>query len=131
MEEAQLKSVVGLVNEFKLEGIIATNTTIMPDRGEGGVSGRLLTNKARRVRFLLLKELQATASQAELIGVGGLSDFEEIMDFWRAGGNLVQIYSAFIFKGPGFLYDLEDRLLREMKKHGTSSFTDFLSAIRG
>ena len=130
MESAQLASVVGLVNEFKLEGIIATNTTIMPDRGEGGISGRLLTKKAREVRFELLNELRKTNSQAELIGVGGITDFEELKDFWSAGGKLAQIYSAFIFKGPGFLYDLEQELLRDFAKKGVQNFEDYLSAIK-
>ena len=130
MESTQLASVVGLVNEFKLEGIIATNTTIMPERGEGGISGRLLTKKAREVRFQLLKELKATGSSAELIGVGGISDFKELKDFWSAGGKLAQIYSAFIFKGPGFLYDLEQELLRDFDKKGVRNFEDYLSAMR-
>jgi dihydroorotate dehydrogenase len=130
MPSEQLSSVVGLVNEFKLEGIIATNTTIMPARGEGGISGRLLTQKAREVRFHLLKELQSTNSRAELIGVGGITDFNELMDFWKAGGKLAQIYSAFIFKGPDFLYEIEENLKREFKKRGVESFSEFLEAIR-
>lgn len=130
MPSDQLSSVVGLVNEFKLDGIIATNTTIMPDRGEGGVSGRLLTKKAREARFHLLKELRSSHSQAELIGVGGISDFNELMDFWKAGGNLAQIYSAFIFKGPAFLYEIEEQLKREYTKRGVECFSDFLEAIR-
>lgn len=126
----ELSSVVGLVNEYKLDGIIATNTTIMKERGIGGVSGKLLSKKARETREFLLKEIALTNSNSELIGVGGISNFTDLMDFWRAGGKLAQIYSSFIFQGPGLLFDIETQLEREFKKRGVKSFEDFLESIR-
>ncbi|MBC7427285.1 MAG: quinone-dependent dihydroorotate dehydrogenase [Bacteriovorax sp.] len=126
----ELSSVVGLVNEYKLDGIIATNTTIMKERGEGGVSGKLLTKKARETREFLLKEIKNSHSKAELIGVGGISHFEDLMDFWRAGGRLTQIYSAFIFQGPGVLFEMEKQLGNEFKKRGTKTFEEFLESVR-
>lgn len=90
---------MGLVNEYKLDGIIATNTTIMAERGAGGVSGKLLRDKARATREFLLKEIKNTHSSCELIGVGGMSSFNDLMDFWKAGGRLVQVYSSFVFQG--------------------------------
>ncbi|MBC7715035.1 MAG: quinone-dependent dihydroorotate dehydrogenase [Rhizobacter sp.] len=126
----ELSSVVGLVNEYKLDGIIATNTTIMKERGEGGVSGKLLTQKARATREFLLKEIKNSHSNAELIGVGGISGFEDLMDFWRAGGRLAQIYSAFVFQGPGVLFDIEEHLDMEFKKRGTKTFEEFLDSVK-
>jgi dihydroorotate dehydrogenase len=125
----ELSSVVALVNEFKLDGIIATNTTIMKERGEGGISGKLLTKKARETRDFLLKEIRQTHSQIDLIGVGGISSFEDLMDFWRAGGKLAQIYSSFIFQGPAFLFEIEERLKIEFDKRGVKNFDDFLDNI--
>jgi dihydroorotate dehydrogenase len=130
MALAELTSVVGLVNEYKLDGIIATNTTLMKERGEGGVSGKLLAKKAREVREVLLKEIKNSHSQAELIGVGGISNFEDLMDFWHAGGRLAQIYSAFVFQGPSVLYDFEVRLDLEMKKCGVKNFEEFLDFVK-
>ncbi len=130
MDSTQLASVVGLAREFSLDGIIATNTTIMPERGEGGISGRLLTRKARETREILLQEIKATNAQLELIGVGGISDFEDLMDFWKAGGKLAQIYSAFVFKGPAFLYEIEKQLKNEFKKRGVKSFMEFTDALK-
>lgn len=126
----ELSSVVGLVNEFKLDGIIATNTTIMKERGEGGMSGRVLTKKARETREFLLKEIRQTHSKCELIGVGGISSFNDLMDFWRAGGKLAQIYSAFIFQGPPLLSQIEESLDIEMKKRGVRTFDEFLDSIK-
>ena len=126
----ELSSVVGLVNEYKLDGIIATNTTIMKERGEGGISGKLLTKKARETREYLLKEMKHSHSEGILIGVGGISSFDDLMDFWRAGGSLAQIYSAFIFQGPSMLFEIEARLDLEFKKRGVKTFEEFLHSVR-
>lgn len=126
----ELSSVVGLVNEYKLDGIIATNTTIMKERGEGGISGKLLTAKARETREYLLKEMKHSHSESLLIGVGGISSFNDLMDFWRAGGSLAQIYSAFIFQGPKMLFDIEAQLDLEFKKRGVKTFEEFLHSVR-
>jgi dihydroorotate dehydrogenase len=129
MSDEELLSVVGLANEYKLAGIIATNTTIMAERGEGGMSGAILYQKAKKVRETLLNELRATHSSAELIGVGGFSKFEDLMEFWSAGGKLTQIYSSFIFQGPAFLYEIENRLLSEMNKKGVKNFEEFCHSL--
>ncbi len=126
----ELSSVVGLVNEYKLDGIIATNTTIIKERGEGGISGKLLLRKSRETREHLLKEMKKSHSEGVLIGVGGISSFEDLMDFWRAGGSLAQIYSAFIFQGPALLFQIEERLELEYKKRGVKTFEEFLHSVR-
>lgn len=130
MDKLELSSVVALVNEYKLDGIIATNTTIMKDRGEGGISGRLLTAKAKETRDYLLKEIKDTKSSIELIGVGGISSFSDLMDFWKKGGRLAQIYTSFIFQGPHFLYEIEECLNKEFKNRGVGNFEEFLDSIR-
>lgn len=130
MAKEELASVVGLVNEYKLDGIIATNTTIMKERGEGGVSGKLLTTKARETREFLLKEIKNTHSHCELIGVGGISQFSDLMDFWKSGGKLAQVYSGFVFQGPPLLYNFEAELAREFKKRGVKTFEEFLHSVK-
>ena len=130
MDQDELASVVGLVNEYRLDGIIATNTTIMVDRGPGGVSGKLLTKKARATREFLLKEIKNTHSKCELIGVGGISSFNDLMDFYQSGGKLVQVYSGFIFKGPPMLYSFEEQLGQEFKKRGVRNFEEFLHSVK-
>lgn len=128
MRDEELSSVVNLVKEFKLSGIIATNTTIMPERGAGGVSGKLLFEKAKRTRKFLLERLKETP-EIELIGVGGFSSYEDILDYWRDGGKLVQLYSAFIFQGPPLLYEIEKKLSDDMTVKKVTSFEEFLSSI--
>jgi dihydroorotate dehydrogenase len=128
MPKEQLSSVVNLVKEYELSGIIATNTTIMPERGAGGVSGKLLFEKARLTRRFLLQELRETP-QIELIGVGGFSSYDDILDFWREGGRLVQLYSAFVFQGPSILYEIEKKLASDMNKMKVESFEEFIKSL--
>lgn len=129
MENEQLKSVVELVKEYKLSGIIATNTTIMKDYGEGGMSGKILFEKAKKIREFLLQELK-DSPEIELIGVGGFSNFEEIKEYWKKGGKLVQIYSSFIFQGPAILEDIEEKLDLEFKNFQVDNFADYLKILR-
>lgn len=129
MDLEQLRSVILLVKEFKLTGIIATNTTIMKERGEGGISGKLLFDKSKLVREFLLQELK-NFPEIELIGVGGFSNFEQIKDYWKSGGKLVQIYSSFIFQGPELVMKLEEMLKLDYLKYKVSTFDEYLKAIR-
>lgn len=129
MADDQLRSVVSLVKEYKLTGIIATNTTIIKDYGEGGMSGKVLFDKAKRVREFLLNELKSSP-EIELIGVGGFSSFEDIKDFWIKGGKLVQIYTSFIYQGPLILEEFETKLQADFKRYQVNDFDSYLKAIR-
>lgn len=129
MEEEQLRSVVKLVKEFKLTGIIATNTTILKEYGEGGMSGKILFEKAKKIREFLLNEL-IDSPEIELIGVGGFSSFEEVKDYWIKGGKLVQIYTSFIYQGPMILEEIEAKLFSDYQKYQVDNFESYLKAIR-
>jgi dihydroorotate dehydrogenase len=129
MTNEQLSSVVRIVKEYSLEGIVATNTTIMSERGEGGMSGKILYQKSKVVREYLLQELKETP-EIELIGVGGFSSFDDLVEYWRAGGKLAQIYSAFIYQGPGLLLDIEMKLAKQYQQIGCKNFSEYLTSLR-
>lgn len=128
MSEAELLSVVNLVKEFELSGIIATNTTIMPELGAGGISGKLLLEKSKKTRKFLLSTLRETP-EIELIGVGGFSRYEDLIDFWSEGGRLVQLYSAFVFQGPKILFEIEKRLAADIERVDCANFEEFRSSL--
>ena len=128
MNQQQLCSIVNLVKEFELDGIIATNTTIIPERGTGGVSGKLLFQKARTTRKFLLEQLKETPAIL-LIGVGGFGSYEDCLDFWKMGGKLIQLYSAFVFQGPNILHDIEKKLAFDMTQKRIASFEEFISSL--
>ncbi|OIQ20740.1 MAG: dihydroorotate dehydrogenase (quinone) [Bacteriovorax sp. MedPE-SWde] len=123
-----VNDIVECVGKYGATGIIATNTTIMKDRGVGGISGKLLFDKSQKIRQ---KCLDATASSdIELIGVGGFSNFDQIENYWRCGGRSLQIYSSFIFQGPQILSDIQSRIVGLMEKYRTQNLEELLLILK-
>lgn len=119
---------VNIAKEYSLDGIVATNTTIMKERGAGGISGKLLYKKAKLVRKKVLDQLKETPNMS-LIGVGGFSSFDEIFDYWKDGGRAVQIYSSFIFQGPKILSDIKLSLDKIFDFYQFNTMDDLFSNI--
>ncbi|EPZ49272.1 dihydroorotate dehydrogenase (fumarate) [Bacteriovorax sp. BAL6_X] len=117
IDEDEIDSIIKVANDYKLTGIIATNTTIMQERGVGGISGKLLLNKARDIRKACLTKMKDYPN-LEFIGVGGFSSYEDVMDYWCDGGKFLQVYSAFVFQGPKLLQDLNKAILKDMELKG-------------
>ena len=114
----QLDDIVGIVQETKIAGVIATNTTISRDNlasGEslktemGGLSGKPLTNRSTEViRYLSQKSNQSFP----IIGVGGIHSAKDAKEKLDAGAALVQLYTGFVYEGPG----LVKRILKALIK---------------
>jgi dihydroorotate dehydrogenase len=96
-----------LASDIKLTGIIATNTTIMTERGHGGISGLLLKEKSKQVRKIILQEKE----DLEFIAVGGISRPHDLFDLWKDGGKAAQVYTAYIYQGPQLLKDFRHEIL--------------------
>ncbi|MEK7482795.1 MAG: quinone-dependent dihydroorotate dehydrogenase [Planctomycetota bacterium] len=132
LTEDDLKELVQIVWEHRLSGIIATNTIHDPKRGEGGISGDLLYEKAAQTRQQLLK-LTASYSDIDIIGVGGFSNFEQILEFWKQGGKFVQIYTSFIDQGPEILHQIKkgiDQLLQTQKVQTLQELMNYTSQVK-
>jgi dihydroorotate dehydrogenase len=112
----KIRELVGMTSELKLSGIIATNTTIMPERGAGGVSGRLLAEKSVHIRSTIL----ALDPEFELIAVGGISEPKDLFDLWRAGGKAAQVYTAYVYQGPELLKKFHQALVHFVTIQGLS-----------
>ena len=123
LEEKKVIELTELATEFKLTGLIATNTTIMPERGVGGVSGVLLKERARKIRKLILDQ----QAPLELIGVGGISNFQDVKDFWMDGGKAVQLYTAYVYQGPDLLKNINREMLKFLDKNKLKNLTDFFA----
>lgn len=123
LESEKVMELTQLAQEMKLNGLIATNTTIMPERGVGGVSGELLKNRARQIRQTILKENPSF----EVIGVGGFSNFNDLLDFWNDGGKVAQVYTAYVYQGPDLLKQFQKNILQFLDHnmlHTLQSFFD-------
>ena len=100
LSEDKVIDLTHLAQEHSLTGIIATNTTMMPERGVGGVSGELLKKKSKEIRQIVLKE----KNDLELIAVGGISSPNDLFELWKEGGKAAQIYTSYIYGGPQVLH---------------------------
>jgi dihydroorotate dehydrogenase len=114
----QLDDVIAILKETNTDGVIATNTTISREGlasdgeivkriGAGGLSGKPLRSKSTEVIKYLRREL---GPDYPIIGVGGIMSVEDAHEKIKAGANLIQIYTGFVYEGPGFV----KRILRGM-----------------
>jgi dihydroorotate dehydrogenase len=121
LTNSQLDDIIEIVATTKIQGVIATNTTI--DRnllkheneyaltlGLGGLSGKPLTNRSTEV----IKYLHQKSNGAfPIIGVGGIHSADDALEKIKAGATLVQLYTGFIYEGPSLIKKINKRLLNE------------------
>ncbi len=115
MSSEELEQVANSLLKNKIDGVIATNTTLdremifdMPHAAEaGGLSGRPL--QAKSTAFI--RELAGYLNGAiPIIGVGGIDSALAAREKLAAGASLVQIYSGFIYKGPALIRDIVENI---------------------
>jgi dihydroorotate dehydrogenase len=116
ISDGQLDDILEIVEEQKLSGIIATNTTLIRDNlmslnksESGGLSGKPLTNKSTELIKLITKK---TSGKLPIIAVGGIMTAQDAIDKFNAGASLVQIYTGFIYSGPKLILDIKKALLK-------------------
>ncbi|HEX7366423.1 MAG TPA: quinone-dependent dihydroorotate dehydrogenase [Pelobium sp.] len=113
----QLDDIVEIVQETKIAGVIASNTTISRDNLQspekvksetGGLSGKPLTKRSTEViRYLSEKSNKSFP----IIGVGGIHSGRDAKEKLEAGASLVQIYTGFVYEGPGLVKNILKDLL--------------------
>ena len=116
IERNELDDIISLVSELKIDGIIATNTTISRDNLKskhknetGGLSGELLKDKSNDIIKYLRKNLD---KNFPIIGVGGIMSAEDAIEKFKCGADLVQLYTGFIYKGPSLIKKINNLLLK-------------------
>lgn len=120
MEREQLEASADAAVRSGVAGIIATNTTTdrrgLHDRG--GLSGEPLKHQANEAMKILYR---AVGDKTVLIGVGGISSADDVMERISAGAHLVQLYTGFVYGGPllarKIVRDLQETLEREGLSH--------------
>lgn len=115
LTEEQLLDIIDIVATTKIDGVIATNTTISREgltsdnKNEmGGLSGKPLTKRSTEViRFLSQKSNKAFP----IIGVGGIHSTKDALEKLDAGADLIQLYTGFIYEGPGLIKEINKAIL--------------------
>ncbi|WP_417359278.1 quinone-dependent dihydroorotate dehydrogenase [Galbibacter sp.] len=117
LTDEQLMDIVAIVAQTRIAGVIATNTTISRTglqsenkQETGGLSGAPLKDRSTEViRFLS----QASHQAFPIIGVGGIHSAKDAIEKLEAGASLVQIYTGFIYQGPGLIKSINKALLKK------------------
>ena len=118
LTDGQLDDIVGIVNELKLSGVVATNTTIsraglkasqekVAAMGAGGLSGRILRERSTEVVRYLRNKLSADIA---IVAVGGIFTGKDAKEKLDAGADLVQVWTGFLYEGPAMVR----RMLRSL-----------------
>ncbi|EHH0750145.1 quinone-dependent dihydroorotate dehydrogenase [Vibrio vulnificus] len=115
LTDDEIRQICQSLIKNKIDGVIATNTTLDRTMVEGmkhaqeagGLSGRPLQSRSTEVVRLLRKELQGNIP---IIGVGGVDSYVAAKEKMLAGADLVQVYSGFIYHGPGLVRDIVKNL---------------------
>ncbi len=117
LDTKQLDDIISLVSELKIDGIIATNTTISRDNLKskhqneiGGLSGELLKEKSNYIIKYLRKKLD---NNFPIIGVGGIMTKDDAIEKLNSGADLIQLYTGFIYKGPGLIRDINKAIINQ------------------
>lgn len=121
LNNSQLDEVIEIIEKTKIDGVIATNTTTSRDNlktnktkieeiGNGGLSGKPITNRSTEV----IKYLADKSNKAfPIIGVGGIHSAQDALDKIAAGADLVQVYTGFIYEGPGLIKKINKAILEK------------------
>ena len=114
LEQEELKNIALVAIDTRIDGIIATNTTISRNNlkssyqhEKGGLSGAPIFEMSTRV---LAQLYSITEGKIPLIGVGGVFTGKQLFQKIQAGASLVQIYSALIYSG----FSVTNKILREL-----------------
>jgi dihydroorotate dehydrogenase len=121
LNNAQLDEIIALVAETKIDGVIASNTSTtrvnlkisnkrLKEIGNGGISGQPIKNQSTKV----IKYLSEKSNKSfPIIGVGGIHSAADALEKIEAGADLVQIYTGFIYEGPGLIKKINKALLKK------------------
>ena len=122
LNNQQLDEIIELVAETKIDGIIASNTSTNRDNlkaskerlqeiGKGGVSGQPIKNQSTKV----IKYLADNSNKSfPIIGVGGIHSEQDALEKLKAGADLVQIYTGFIYEGPSLIKRINKAVLANL-----------------
>lgn len=123
LTDTQLDDIVEIINDTKIDGLIATNTTIsreglktsdsrLKEIGAGGLSGKPLTSRSTEVLKYLVKK---SNNAFPIISVGGIHTAADAVEKLNAGASLVQVYTGFIYEGPGIVKRINKGILKSIK----------------
>ena len=134
-----IEKICELINEEKIDGIIATNTSLdrlgleerkieqtglLLSEENGGLSGRPLQKKANKI----IKHIHNIDNKIILIGVGGIDSPESAWERICSGASLIQIYTGWIYKGPQLVPDILNGIIKQLNNHKLSNIKEAIGS---
>lgn len=123
-----LDAVIDLAQSYGVGGLIATNTTVAreglrtPLDEAGGLSGYPLRARSLEV----LRHIRAR-TRLPVVSVGGVATADDVYERLEAGACLVQLYTSFVYEGPGLLRKLNRGLLERLERSGYGSVQELIN----
>ena len=139
LDDAEVVEICDVVRAQRMDGIIATNTTITRDGlttshervqsiGNGGLSGRPLTDRSVKMVKLLRENL---GPDIPIVGAGGVFDASDAWALITAGASLVQVYTGFIYEGPKMVRDINYGLLDFIEEYDLGGVSEAVGLAEG
>jgi dihydroorotate dehydrogenase len=123
--DEDLRALTRTLADLGADGLVATNTTHVPARGPGGMSGRALRVKGHHKRRTVLEI--ARDRELPVVGVGGFESMTDVLAWWAGGGTALQLYTALVYQGPKLLRRLEDDTLAFLARATLPDITSFFA----
>ena len=119
LTDNQLLDIIDIINRLRIDGIVATNTTISREKlktsedklrkiKNGGLSGRPLRERSTEIIRFLRERLN---DDVPIIGVGGIMNPDDAIEKLEAGATLIQVYTGFIYEGPALIKNINKALI--------------------
>lgn len=132
LDPSDIRSIVEVAQQNDISGIIATNTSVVRDElqtsperiaaiGEGGLSGAPLRDRSNEVIRTIYRLTNGTMP---IVGVGGVFTAEDAWGKICSGASLIQLYTGFIYEGPGIVRRINEGLREIVSKEGFVSLDE-------
>jgi dihydroorotate dehydrogenase len=116
----QIDDILYIIIENGIDGIVATNTTTsreglktspreIEETGAGGLSGQPLTKRSLEIVQYICEQ---TSRKLPVIAVGGIMTVADAINMFEAGASLIQLYTGYIYNGPGLVKKIQKALIK-------------------
>ncbi|MDX1672772.1 MAG: quinone-dependent dihydroorotate dehydrogenase [Balneolaceae bacterium] len=124
-----LEQLIQVCEDHRVHGYVAANTSSgrealstdprqLEEIGGGGLSGRAIAGRSTQIIRWIRSMIKG---QKPIIGVGGIDSAEQAMEKLKAGADLLQVYTGFVYEGPGLVKNINKGIVRYLNRHGLDS----------
>ena len=133
LDSGEIESIAAAALEYELDAVIATNTTVSRPRNggglykqSGGLSGRPLKARSTQVIRQLRRSLGV---RIPIIGVGGIESSADVREKVKAGAQVVQLYTSFIYQGPAVIRNILAGLDQDMNSMHINDWVSWVDKV--